>query len=115
MSKKSKCLLIGAVCPETSNPLKGNYCPLWNDEGELFTLTNTVTGEERVERCGARVMVKGQIEVIKASNRPAAVMEDMRNKLSTDLANGFKKVAGVLSTINNNQISHSKKSGLNDH
>ena len=56
-------------------------------------MKNSETGEERVEQCGARVMVQGQIEVIKASNRPAAAIEGARN----EIAKGFVAVAGVMS------------------
>ena len=92
---KSKCMLIGAPCPENGNPLKGNYCPFWNQEGEQFLLTNTVTGENKIEQCGAKVIIKGQIEVIKVSNRPAAAIESVRN----EIAKGFTQVATVFTNL----------------
>jgi len=91
----SKCLIVGTKCPETSDRNAKAYCPWWKDEGEMFVMKNSKTGEERIEQCGARVMVQGQMEVIKASNRPAAVMESTRN----EIADGFTKVATVMGGI----------------
>lgn len=93
--RKAKCMLIGAPCPENSDPKKGNYCPFWADSGNHFVETNTQTGEERIEQCGAKVMVKGQIEVIKASNRPTAAVESVRN----EIVNGFSQVGVLLTRI----------------
>ena len=91
----SKCLIVGTKCPKTSDPTAKAYCPWWKDDGEMFVMKNSLSGEERVEQCGARVMVQGQIEVIKAANRPIAVMESIRNELViglTKVANGISPV-----------------------
>jgi len=88
-------MIVGAKCPETSDIAAKAYCPWWKDDGDLFVMANAKTGEERVEQCGARVMVQAQIEVIKASNRPAAAIEDARN----EIAKGFAVVATVMSSI----------------
>ena len=88
-------MIVGAKCPETSDRAAKAYCPWWKDDGELFVMKNSKTGEERIEQCGARVMVQGQMEVIKASNRPAAAIESARN----EIASGFAKVATVMSSI----------------
>ena len=90
-----KCLIVSARCPETSDTNAKFYCPWWKGDGDLFVVKNSMTGEERAEQCGARVMVQAQIEVIKASNRPAAAIESVRNELSSGLdkiANGISKV-----------------------
>ncbi len=74
--REPRCALIGAPCPRTGNPDAATFCPLWSDG---ITWTNTRTGQETVEHCGARMLVPGLIETIKASNRPAAATEQLRN------------------------------------
>lgn len=60
-------------CPET-NSVTG--CPAWT---ELFE-TNVATGQERFTKgCLFALLPKMIVEVIKASNRPAAAMESTRN------------------------------------
>jgi len=62
-------------CPE-SNTEKG--CPMWWE----FMQTNNVSGEEKLQKmCGYQALPTFLIEVIKASNRPAAVMESARNDM----------------------------------
>jgi recombinational DNA repair protein RecR len=90
-----KCALTKIVCPETSDPREKVYCPLWGEGDDVFILENTATGEQKIERCGARVMIKGMIEVIKASNRPAAAVESTRNVISQ----GFEQVGDQISRI----------------
>ena len=87
-----KCLIVGSKCPETSDVNASKYCPWWKDSGEMFVMKNSKTGEEVIERCGARVMVQSQMEVLKASNRPAAAIESARNEIAT----GFSKVATIM-------------------
>jgi hypothetical protein len=87
MSKEGKCAIAGIPCPKTSNAANAVYCPLWAEDGqEAFLMENIATGETKVERCGARVMIKGMIEVIKASNRPAAAFEKVRYEIGQRLA-----------------------------
>jgi hypothetical protein len=82
-----KCALIGAPCPQTSDQNAKRFCPLWAEGGIVWQ--NDITGQERVEHCGARMMVPGMIEVIKASNRPAAAVESTRNEIVA----GFDRVS----------------------
>jgi len=76
----AKCALTGRECPRTNNP-HGNtpwFCPFWTD-GIIWR--NTATGEEVVKHCAAEMLITGLIEVIKASNRPTAAIESLRNEL----------------------------------
>ena len=62
-------------CPKTNDE---TGCPVWWE----FIETNDVTGHERITKeCGFVSMPRLFVEVIKASNRPAAVMESMRNEI----------------------------------
>lgn len=55
--------------------------------------TNVATGEERpISGCFYQVMPRLMVEVIKASNRPAAAIESTRNEIAT----GFARLAGVM-------------------
>ena len=68
-------------CPESE---KG--CPCWTELVE----TNIQTGEERITKdCLLKLMPRLMIEVIKASNRPAAAIESTRNSLLESLDIGF--------------------------
>ena len=93
--KEGKCKLIGAICPRNGDPAKGDYCPFWNETGQLFTMRNNITGEEKVEQCAAKTIAFGQIEVIKASNRPAEAVESTRN----EMAKGFAQVADLFTRL----------------
>jgi hypothetical protein len=73
-----KCALIGAECPQTSDPNARRFCPAWTD-GVVWE--NAKTGEEHVEHCAMRQLVPALIEVVKASNRPAAAVESARNEI----------------------------------
>lgn len=79
LKREGKCALIGAPCPRTSDPNAKHFCPLWNESGIVWT--NQQSGAEVIEHCGARMIVPGMIEVIKASNRPAAAIESTRNEM----------------------------------
>ena len=62
-------------CPE-SNGEKG--CPCWTELIE----TNTQTGQERMTKnCLFQLMPRLLVEVVKASNRPAAEMSAMRGEV----------------------------------
>jgi len=62
-----------------------NSCPCWVEIIE----TNTKTGEERVvKNCIFQLLPNLMIEVIKASNRPAAAIESTRN----EIAKGFNNL-----------------------
>jgi hypothetical protein len=58
-------------------------CPCWIGEQAGFLETNVVTGEQRfITGCFYQVIPKLMVELIKASNRPAAAIESTRNEMS---------------------------------
>lgn len=62
-------------CPESNGE---NGCPVWWEIIE----ENVETGKERINKaCGFTLMQMFLLEVLKASNRPAAAVESMRNDL----------------------------------
>ena len=62
-------------CPECNNE---NGCPCWTEIIE----TNIVTGEERLTKaCLFSIFPRIVVELIKASNRPAAAVESTRNEI----------------------------------
>jgi len=64
-------------------------CPCWCE----VIWTNVQTGEEKVVKdCLFRMLPAMMVEVIKASNRPSAAVESMRNETIKVLNAGFKKV-----------------------
>jgi hypothetical protein len=76
-------------CPRNNDPQRGASCPEWWE----WTAENPQTGEARIERmCGKQALPLFLVEVIKASNRPAAAIESTRN----ELAAGFGRLAEVL-------------------
>lgn len=81
-----KCAIIGGECPRTNNPAMPRYCPAWSDG---IVWTDTRTGQEVIKNCGLEMLIPAMIEVIKASNRPAAAVESCRN----EIVQGFKLMA----------------------
>jgi len=72
-------------------------CPCWIDQTAGFMRTNIQTGQEDfITGCFYHVIPFLMIEVVKASNRPAAAIESTRN----EIANGFTKVAEALNQPN---------------
>lgn len=75
-------------------------CPKRNDEQGCpwfweWVETNG-TGQERLRKsCGKQAIQAHIIEVIKASNRPAAAVEDTRN----EIVKGFEKVTNTVVQI----------------
>jgi hypothetical protein len=72
--------------PETCEKCPHRYdaagCPCWIGPQAGFMETNVVTKEERfVTGCFYQVIPKLMVEVIKASNRPAAAVEGIRNEM----------------------------------
>jgi len=66
-------------CPQRNDE---EGCPVWWE----FMQMNVATGEERLEKmCGFQAMPIFLIEVIKASNRPAAAIESMRNSMMASM------------------------------
>lgn len=85
MPKEPKCPITNMVCPRNGDPKAGKYCPAWTEYAE----TNLQTGEERITKeCVFKAMPKFLIEVVKASNRPAAAVESTRN----EIARGFEQL-----------------------
>lgn len=71
-----------SACPETNSP-KG--CPAWVE----LVLTNP-SGDTKIEKsCVLQQLPMLMVEVIKASNRPAAAIESVRENLNTVLQAGF--------------------------
>lgn len=75
----------GKHCPE-SNGQEG--CPNWAEIVE----ENVQTGETRITKgCAPQVMQSMIVHVIKASNRPAAEMGEIRNAL----IQGFQRISEI--------------------
>lgn len=92
MAKEPKCPIAQMVCPRNNDPKAGKYCPAWTE----YMQTNVATGEERLQReCVFQALPVFLIEGIKASNRPAAAAESMRN----EVARGFEEVSHRLERI----------------
>ena len=72
-------------CPQR-NDEKG--CPAWWEWVEEST-----TGEQRLsKRCGWQAMPEFLVQVIRASNRPAAAIESTRN----EIVQGLGRMAGLM-------------------
>ncbi len=81
-------------CPKR-NDIEG--CPAWWE----VVYTNPASGETRLEKnCGWSQLPKMIVEVIKASNRPAAAVESCRN----EIAMGFVGVSEALRSVSTIQI-----------
>lgn len=77
-----KCSIIGAECPRTNDPEAKRYCPAWQELAE----TNVQTGEERIIKdCWFRIAPRWLTEVVRASNRPSAAVESLRNEMTMGL------------------------------
>ena len=73
----NKCPLIRAKCPESTQG-----CPCWTE----LVMENLESGESKVVKdCLFRLLPGIMIEVIKASNRPAAAIEATRDDLVNSL------------------------------
>lgn len=82
----SKCALSGRECPKTNDRNAKIFCPAWSD-GVVWS--NVQTGEEKIVHCSFEALMPALVEVIKASNRPAAAIESTRNEISKQLQEGF--------------------------
>lgn len=70
-----------AKCPGNGDPSKGRACPMW-----WKTVWQRAQEDVKiVEACGYTQLPHYLTEVIKASNRPAAAVESMRNEMSRGL------------------------------
>lgn len=73
------------ACPKRNDE---EGCPYWWEWVE----TNMSNGQERLRKqCGKQAMQIFMVEVIKASNRPAAAVESTRN----EIVNGFERLADI--------------------
>lgn len=88
MMFKPKCALTGRPCPKNNDPERGDYCPFW-DEGIVWR--NHLTGEERIEHCAARCLMRTQVELLKHCDGVQAAVEDNRNKV----IEGFTRLAMI--------------------
>lgn len=80
-------------CPHR-NSKKG--CPAWVGAENTVVETNLQTGDVRaVTGCFYQVMPKLMVHVIQASNRPASVLQEMRN----DMAQGLGQIAHAVSEM----------------
>lgn len=81
----------------TKNTNRCSDCPGRNDEEGCmwwweWVETNTSNGQERLRKqCGKQAMQVFMVEVIKASNRPAAAVESTRN----EIVKGFDRLASL--------------------
>lgn len=90
-----------AKCPRNNNPEIGPSCPAWWE-----TVHNNIhTGHTKVwKSCAWEQLPTYLIEVIKASNRPAAAVESTRNEISK----GFQSLAEILHVKASNLIPDTK-------
>lgn len=83
-------------CPQSNNE---SGCPMWWE----FIQTDTSNGHEQLTKmCGYQALPLYLIEVIRASNRPAAEIGAMRGEIDTrmgDIANGMRQVPQMLANI----------------
>lgn len=78
-----------AHCPRNNDPERGRSCPAWWE----WTQENPATGETRIERmCGWTAMPIFLVEVIKASNRPAAEI----GACKSEIASGLGRIAETM-------------------
>lgn len=76
-------------CPQSNGE---NGCPAFVE----YQQENPVTGETRTAKeCLFQALPVFLVEVIKASNRPAAAVESTRN----EIAKGFQKVGQVMEHV----------------
>jgi hypothetical protein len=98
MAQWSKNAFVCHKCPE-----KG--CPMWWE-----TVATSLDGEVKIiKSCGFTQLPTYLIEVVKASNRPAAAVESARD----EIAKGFGQVSSILglghATIVNKQTGYGAK------
>ncbi|MGI9297770.1 MAG: hypothetical protein ACR2QC_07720 [Gammaproteobacteria bacterium] len=82
MARNHKAAFRCRKCPANGNPDRGLSCPLWWET----VWTKPDGGQEVIKSCGYEQLPLYLIEVVKASNRPAAAVESMRNQVLGGLA-----------------------------
>ena len=72
-------------CPMNSDATRGRACPMW---WETVWNKPSVSGMETkvVKACGYTQLPEFLVEVIKASNRPAAQISGVQNEIAEGLA-----------------------------
>jgi hypothetical protein len=89
---KSECPLICGMCPMNDDPAKGRWCPNW-----IKTVEENAAGEARIaEGCLSHELPRFLIQVIRASNRPAAAFEKARNAVAGRLEKALPEFFGGL-------------------
>ena len=85
----NKKYLKAFACITGDCPQSVEGCPMWSE----IIQTNISNGEERM-LCGCypQISLLADVEVIKASNRPAAAVESTRN----EIVKGFEKVTNTV-------------------
>lgn len=69
------------TCERCPHRHSKNGCPAWVDADHGFIEGNIATGEQRVVTgCFYQVVPKLMVHLVQASNRPAAVLQEMRNE-----------------------------------
>ncbi len=84
MAKYSKDAFNCHKCPE-----KG--CPMW-----WTTIWSDGKNEKIIESCGYEQLPQYLTEVVKASNRPAAAVESLRNELKKDFGSTMTLIANSM-------------------
>lgn len=78
------------TCPKCPHRHSKLGCPAWVGAENTIMETNLQTGDIRaVVGCFYQVLPKLMVHVIQASNRPAAVLQEMRN----DMTQGLGQIA----------------------
>lgn len=90
-------------CPECNDE---NGCPAWTE----LVMQNNITGETKLDKkCLFQFLPELMVEVIKASNRPAASMDAMRSEAVgqlNNIASAMRKMAGLQQDKSNGAIEH---------
>ena len=82
-------------CPRTSDEKLPRFCVMWWE----YTQMNDKGDQRTIKECGFRSLPLFLTEVIKASNRPAAAIESMRDETVNTLKEVMNDAASALTTI----------------
>lgn len=95
--------------PDTCTP---ETCPTWISEQAGFMETNVQTGEERfITGCFYQVIPRLMVEVIKASNRPAAAVESTRNVIAEGFTRLTRHMANLPALVEEQRVALERPSG----
>ncbi len=88
------------TCERCPNRYSKTGCPCWIRQTAGFIESNIVTKEERfITGCFYEVMPKLFCHVIAASNRPAAAVEDMRNRMDERMQTEQNSLGRLIGTM----------------